>query len=189
MYGEASYVCMEQPILHGAAIDLYGEQPEVHGAGQFPRSSDRFARRKRVPCGPPYKASKLTFPLFSHFTPALGEYKNCNIDKRPASAFVTKTNASASTVKKIQDILMAANVTDLKTGGIVSSSIENLVPYEDTAKKYVGSYGDHYNALTDGPPCDTTTPAMTMSSTDTASSVLVSFTLSIIGIFAFLQLA
>ena len=53
LYGEASYVCMEQPILHGAAIDLHGEQPEVHGAGQFPRSSNRFLRRKRVPCGPP----------------------------------------------------------------------------------------------------------------------------------------
>ena len=38
MYGKASYVCMEQPILRGAAIDLHGEQPEVHGAGQFPRS-------------------------------------------------------------------------------------------------------------------------------------------------------
>ena len=49
LYGEASYVCMEQPILHGAAIGLHGEQPEVHGAGQFPRSSDRFARRKRIP--------------------------------------------------------------------------------------------------------------------------------------------
>ena len=38
MYREASYVCMKQPILHGAAIDLHGEQPELHGAGQFPRS-------------------------------------------------------------------------------------------------------------------------------------------------------
>ena len=26
---------MEQPILRGAAIDLHGEQPEVHGAGQY----------------------------------------------------------------------------------------------------------------------------------------------------------
>ena len=50
---------MEQPILHGAAIDLHGEQPEVHGAGQFPRSSDRFARRKHVPCGPPYETYNI----------------------------------------------------------------------------------------------------------------------------------
>ena len=70
LYGEASYDCMEQPILHGAAIDLHGEQPEVHGAGQFPRSSDRFARRKRVPRGPPYKAikfaSRLSFFVVFH---------------------------------------------------------------------------------------------------------------------------
>lgn len=120
--------------------------------------------------------------LFFPFTPAWSEFKDCNIDKKPASAFVTKANASASTVKKIQDILMAANLTNLKTGNIVSSSVENLIPYEDTAKKYVGSFGDHYNALTDGPPCGATTPTPT-------SSVLVSFTLPITAIFAFLQLA
>ena len=81
-------------------------------------------------------------------------------------------------MKKIQYTLMAANLNDLKTGGIVSSSVDNLVPREDTAKKYVGSYGDHYNALTqDDPKCDA------------ASTVLASFTLLIIAIFAFLQLA
>lgn len=132
------------------------------------------------------KASKLQFPLFS-FSPAWSEFKDCNIDKKPASAFVTKANVSASTVKKIQDILMAADLADLKTGEIVSSSVENLMPYEDTAKKYVGSFGDHYNALTDGPPCNATTPTSTTTTTSAASSVLVSFTLPITAIFALLR--
>ena len=141
--------------------------------------------------------------FFFPFTPAWSEFKDCNIDKKPASAFVTKANASASTVKKIQDILMRANLTDLKTGKIISSSVENLMPYEDTAKKYVGSFGDHYNALTDGLPCGPTNPTSTTTSaassvlvsftlpttTSAASSVLVSFTLPITAIFAFLQLA
>ena len=81
---------------------------------------------------------------------------------------------------------MKASLTDLKTGGIVGSYIEKLVAREDTAKKYVGNYGNHYNALTDGPPCNATTPT----TTSAASSVLqVAFTLPITAIFAFLQLA
>ena len=79
-------------------------------------------------------------------------------------------------VTKIKNILKAANFTELRTGGIVSSSEEKLVPHEASAKEYVGSYGNHYNALTAGPP-------------SAASSVFVSFTLPIIAIFAFLQLA
>ena len=176
------------------------------------------AIHKRNACGEGraihVKGAKVTIPSFFPFTPAWSKFKDCNVDKKPASAFVTKLDASASTVKKIQDILMVANLADLKTGGIVSSSVENLVPYENTAKKYVGSYGDHYNALTDGPTaCGTTTPNLTPTSTSTptstptltptstltltptssttsaASSALVSFTLSIIAIFAFLQSA
>ena len=80
-------------------------------------------------------------------------------------------------MKKIQDILRKANLTALQTGGIFGSYVEKLVAYkEDTAKKYVGSYGNHYNALTDGPTC-------------AAASTFVSFTLLFIAIFAFLQLA
>ena len=108
----------------------------------------------------------------------MNEYRDCNIDKRPASAFVTKADASQATVKKIKDTLMAANLADLKTGGIVSDSVENLVPYEDTARKYVGSYGDHYNALGKDKDCS-----------GAASSLFVSFSLLIFAIFAFLQLA
>ena len=114
--------------------------------------------------------------LNSFFPLDLDAYQECNIDKRPASAFIVKSRATAEIVKKIQNILKTANFADLQAGGIVSSTDEKLAPHEASAKDYVGSYGDHYNALTAGPP-------------SAASSVLVSFTLPIIAIFAFLQLA
>ena len=106
----------------------------------------------------------------------MDKFQECNIDKRPAYAFVTKVDAPDATVKKIQDILKAANVSNLKTGGIVDKSVETLVPTNGTAKDYVGSYGKHYNALTDGPACD-------------AASSFVSFSQLVIAIFAFIQLA
>ena len=72
------------------------------------------------------KASQLQFffsssPFFSD----LDKFQECNIDKRPASAFVTKVDAPAATVEKIQDILKAANVTDLKTGGLFIVSLKH----------------------------------------------------------------
>ena len=147
--------------------------------------------------------SLFFFPL------GLEAYQDCNIDKRPASAFVMKASASAAMVMKIQNILKMANFADLQAGGIVSSYEEKLVPREASAKEYVGSYGDHYNALTTGPPANkpttiptpsatstaastansTATPATSPTTTSAASSVFFSFTLPIVAIFAFLQLA
>ena len=109
----------------------------------------------------------------------MDQYKTCNIDKRPASAFVTKTGASAATVSKIKSILDNVDLADLKTGEIVSDNIEKLVSREATAKDYVGEYGKHYNALTEGEKCPVAS----------ASSTFVSFSLLVIAIFAFLQLA
>ena len=152
---------------------------------------------------------------FSFLFPSIGleAYQDCNIDERPASAFIMKASASAAMVMKIQNILKTANFADLQAGGIVSSYEEKLVPREASAKEYVGSYGDHYNALTTGPPANkptttptptatstaastasstatsTATPATSPTTTSAASSVFFSFTLPVVAIFAFLQLA
>lgn len=103
----------------------------------------------------------------------------CNIDKRPASAFVTKTDAPAATVTKIKSILTNVDLADLEKGGIVSGYIEKLVSHEATAEVYVGQYGKHYNALTEGEECPVAS----------ASSTFVSFSLLVSAIFAFLRLA
>ena len=162
---------------------------------------------------PPACQRRRSYNSLFFFPLGLDHYQDCNIDKRPASAFITKANTSAATVKKIQNILKAANFPDLQAGGIVSSYEEKLVPRETSAKEYVGSYGDHYNALTTGPPANkpttiptpsatstaastatstansTATPATSPTTTSAASSVFFSFTLLIVAIFAFLQLA
>lgn len=131
-----------------------------------------------------------TVSFFSPFSPAWDDYMNCYIGKRPASAFVTKNNASAATVKKIQDTLKAAGIKDLKTGGIVNSFVENLVPYDNTAITYVGDYGDYYKALGGDKDCSGGgSGGGSGKCSGTASSLFVSFTLLITAIFAFLQLA
>jgi hypothetical protein len=79
-------------------------------------------------------------------------------------------------VKKMQEILDAAGVANLKKGSIVSDECEKLEAYSGSVEMYVGDYGKHYNAL-DGPD-----------DTSAAPSNLVSFALQIIAIFAFVIL-
>ncbi|CAB4026775.1 Hypothetical predicted protein, partial [Paramuricea clavata] len=106
-------------------------------------------------------------------TKGLNEYLSCFIDKRPAYALVTNVDTADTMVTAMQGILNAANVTLLKTGKIVSSNFDKFEPYTDTVKKYVGDYGDHFNALS-GP--------------NAAPSIVVSLVLQISAIFAFVLL-
>jgi hypothetical protein len=89
---------------------------------------------------------------------------------------VTNKDASDDKVKKMQNILDAAGVANLKKGDIVSSNCVNMQTYNGTVEEYVGDYGKHYKAL-DGPD-----------DTSAAPSNLVSFALQIIAIFAFVIL-
>ncbi|CAB3976742.1 Hypothetical predicted protein [Paramuricea clavata] len=106
----------------------------------------------------------------------LSAYRTCNIDKRPAYALVTNKDTPDEKVTKMKDILDKAVLANLKKGSIVSSNCQNLEAYTDTVKKYVGAYGDHYNAL------------RSHEDISAASSNLVSFALQIIAIFAFVIL-
>ena len=113
----------------------------------------------------------------------LDDFKTCNIDARPAAAFVTSKDTSDATIKQYQDLLKAAGVAKLKKGGFVSSDCEALKDYTGTAKKYVGDYGVYYNALS-GPGGNGTNDK----DTGAASYIVVSLALHFAAIFALLLL-
>lgn len=78
---------------------------------------------------------------------ALDEFLTCNIDKRPASAFVVSKEKSDEIVKKYAAMLKAADINDLIKGDIVWSGTESLQDYSETVEMYVGEYGKHFKAL------------------------------------------
>ncbi len=96
---------------------------------------------------------------------------------RPAYALVTSKDTSDAMVKKMQDMLKDATLTELEKYGMVSSNIDKLVLYSGTVEKYVKPYADYYNALSGkGIPVSA------------APSNLVSFALQVVAIFAFVFL-
>ena len=108
--------------------------------------------------------------------PALTEYMNCYIGKRPAGAIVTKKDTDANKIKDYQDMLMAAGVDKLKKGKMVEDITDRLVKYTGSTEKYVEPYSEYYNAV------------QKTEDTNAASTVLVSFALQIVAIFAYARL-
>ena len=103
---------------------------------------------------------------------------------KPAYAFVTSKDTSDAMVKKMQDMLKNADLTELGKYGMVSSNIDTLEKYSGTVEEYVKPYGDYYNALS-GKGIPPTVPPTVPSA---ASSNLVLFALQVIAIFAFVFL-
>ena len=78
---------------------------------------------------------------------ALDDYQSCNIDKRPAHAFVTSASKSKEDVEKYKKLLKNAKLGDLKKGGIVGNGTESLQEFTGTLKKYLEPYSLYYKAV------------------------------------------
>ncbi|XP_028392088.1 serotransferrin-B-like [Dendronephthya gigantea] len=109
-------------------------------------------------------------------TKSLDDFQTCNIDKRPIHAIVTSSSKSAKDVKKYQTLFTNANLDDLKAGGMAFNGTKSLETYAKTLEDYLKPYSLHYNEV------------QKTEKTNDASTVLVSFALQIVAIFAYTRL-
>ena len=96
------------------------------------------------------------------------QFASCNIDKRPSHAVVVANN-NGDLIEDYRKIIRGANLSAL-AGTLLDKGVMSLEDYDDDTKKYLGTYYDDVKALTES---------------GSASSVVASVVLQILGIFFF----